>query len=111
MLKIKSNSVTFSDGEINVDLPFLWLRDNCQCDECRITETQEKQFLLHSVPIDIAPKAVNKINDNLIIQWPDKHESVIPIKMIHESTQNRYPEHKFWPENYIPEYFDWSNFL
>ncbi|MAE55014.1 MAG: gamma-butyrobetaine hydroxylase, partial [Porticoccaceae bacterium] len=41
MLKIKSNSVTFSDGEINVDLPFLWLRDNCQCDECRITETQE----------------------------------------------------------------------
>ena len=111
MLKIKSNSVTFSDGEINVDLPFLWLRDNCQCDECRITETQEKQFLLHSVPIDIAPKAVNKIDDNLIIQWPDKHESVIPIKMIHESTQNRYPEHKFWPENYIPEYFDWSNFL
>ena len=58
MLKIKSNSVTFSDGEINVDLPFLWLRDNCQCDECRITETQEKQFLLHSVPVDIAPKAI-----------------------------------------------------
>ena len=50
MIEINQDSVLLSDETDQYDLPFLWLRDNCQCDECRITETQEKQFLLHTVP-------------------------------------------------------------
>ena len=53
MIDIKNESVEVSIENQKFDLPFLWLRDNCQCDECRITETQEKQFLLHTVPVDI----------------------------------------------------------
>ena len=45
MIDIKNESVEVSIENQKFDLPFLWLRDNCQCDECRITETQEKQFL------------------------------------------------------------------
>ncbi|HIK72809.1 MAG TPA: DUF971 domain-containing protein, partial [Gammaproteobacteria bacterium] len=57
MVEIKKDSVILSTGlNKQYDLPFLWLRDNCQCDECRIIETQEKQFLLHTVPVDISPK-------------------------------------------------------
>ena len=53
MIKIKDESLILSlDSGQRFDLPFLWLRDNCQCDECRITETEEKQFLLHKVPVD-----------------------------------------------------------
>ena len=29
-----------------VSLPHLWLRDNCPCDDCRVTQTQEKRFIL-----------------------------------------------------------------
>ena len=112
MIEIKEDSVLlFIDSNKQYDLPFLWLRDNCQCDECRITETQEKQFLLHSVPVDISPKKVIERNNNLLISWPDGHESIIPISKIKESEILRYPKFKSWPSNFHPKKFDWSGFL
>ena len=112
MIEIKEDSVLLSiDSNKQYDLPFLWLRDNCQCDECRITETQEKQFLLHSVPVDISPKKVIERNNNLLILWPDGHESIIPISKIKESEISRYPKHKSWPTNFHPTKYNWSDFL
>ena len=56
MIDIKNESIEVSIENQKFDLPFLWLRDNCQCDECRITETQEKQFLQNTLIIS-APKS------------------------------------------------------
>ena len=42
MIVTNKESISISIENQEFDLPFLWLRDNCQCDECRITETQEK---------------------------------------------------------------------
>ena len=65
MIKVKKDSVALSIGPFNNhELPFLWLRDNCQCDDCRIIETEEKQFLLHTVPLDISPKSVEIKHEN-----------------------------------------------
>ena len=65
MIEIKEDSIILTVKKNKFDLPFLWLRDNCQCDECRINETQEKQFLLHSVPVDIVPKHAEEIDNNI----------------------------------------------
>jgi len=112
MIEVKQDSVILSTGSIkHYDLPFLWLRDNCQCDECRIVETQEKQFLLHTVPVDISPKNVEIKDANLFVLWPDNHQSVIPLNKIEESGKPRYPEHKSWNSKFIPRSFDWFNFL
>lgn len=112
MIEVKKDSVTLSTGLLSkYELPFLWLRDNCQCEDCRITETEEKQFLLHTVPIDISPKSVEIKDKSLFILWPDDHQSVIPLKKIKESSKPRYPEHKRWETNFIPKKFDWSKFL
>ena len=62
MIDIKNESIEVSIENQKFDLPFLWLRDNCQCDECRITETQEKQFLLHTVPVDISPEKIDMVD-------------------------------------------------
>ena len=67
MIEIKEDSIILTVKKNKFDLPFLWLRDNCQCDECRITETQEKQILLHSIPVDIVPVHVEEIDDNINI--------------------------------------------
>ena len=48
-LKIRNNK------ESEYDLSYLWIRDNCPCNECRVQETQEKRFMLHSVPSDLKP--------------------------------------------------------
>ena len=43
MIEIKKDSVTLSTGSNKqYDLPFLWLRDNCQCDECSLKIKYEK---------------------------------------------------------------------
>ena len=112
MIELKEDSVIISSGSKNqYDLPFLWLRDNCQCDECRIVETQEKQFLLHSVPVNISPKSIEVKDENLLILWPDNHKSIIPLSKIEQSGKSRYVEHKTWTDKFIPEKYDWSKFL
>jgi len=112
MIQIKKDSVILStDSSKEYDLPFLWLRDNCQCDECRIIETQEKQFLLHTVPVDISPKSVEIKDEKVFVLWPDDHQSVIPLIQIEESGKPRYPERKFWMSKFTPTRFDWSEFL
>ena len=111
MIRINKDSVTLSFQDQSFDLPFLWLRDNCQCDECRITETEEKQFLLHTVPSDISPDSVSEADNSIYISWPDGHESIIPINKILESGRSRYPEHKEWNDDFIPPKHDWNNFL
>ena len=62
MIKIKDESVILSlDSGQKFDLPFLWLRDNCQCDECRITETEEKQFLLEAKNLELRKTKISEI--------------------------------------------------
>ena len=112
MIQIKKDSVILStDSRKEYDLPFLWLRDNCQCDKCRITETQEKQFLLHTVPVDISPQSVEIKDEKIFVLWPDNHQSVIPLNQIEESGKPRYPEQKSWTSRFTPRRFDWSKFL
>ena len=68
MIEVNNESVTLSlNSDQTYDLPFLWLRDNCQCDLCRISETEEKQFLLHTVPADIRPESVEVKENTLTI--------------------------------------------
>ena len=111
MIEITKDSIIFTDSDYKFDLPFLWLRDNCQCDECRITETQEKQFLLHSVPVDIAPKHAEETDKIIKVVWPDDHETIIPIELIKNSFKPRYPNHCEWPNGFEPQKFSWSEFL
>ena len=112
MIEVKEDSVIISSGSKNqYDLPFLWLRDNCQCDECRILETQEKQFLLHKVPLDISPKSVEVKEERLIVVWPDNHQSQIPLNKIEQIRRARYPERKVWENKFVPKKYDWFEFL
>ena len=112
MIEVKKDSVILSTGlNKQYDLPFLWLRDNCQCDECRVVETQEKQFLLHKVPIDVSPRSAEIKDESLFVLWPDNHQSVIPLNQIERSGNTRYPEHKLWTNKFTPRRFDWSEFL
>ena len=111
MITVNNESVEVLIEDRKFDLPFLWLRDNCQCDECRITETQEKQFLLHTVPIDISPDKVDMEGDMLLIKWPDGHDSIIPTSKILECGAPRYPDYKFWSKKFTPNRFTWKDFL
>lgn len=92
-------------------LPHLWLRDNCSCDECRITRTQEKSFILSDVSVDLAPVTVDLANGLLSVRWPDGHYSEHIIEDILSLSKPRHDPPIPWADDFKPEYVDWAPFL
>ena len=100
-----------SNNESEYDLPHLWMRDNCPCNDCRVQETQEKRFMLHSVPSDLKPKSVDVDEKHIHLIWPDGHETSISFDDIKSLEKPRKPEKVLWTNDFIPSYFDWNDFL
>jgi len=112
MIEILKNSIVVQlNNDIKYELPHLWIRDNCPCDECRIKQTQEKQFLINSVSVDIYPEKVIQEQDHLIVYWPDKHITKLNLQDIEALHQERFPQPKIWSEDFKPNSFNWSKFL
>ena len=93
------------------ELPNLWLRDNCLCDECRNVETEEKLFILSTVSCDLTPSMVDLTEDILSIGWPDGHQSDYVLADILELSKERHAPSMSWKKGFQPEYVDWTSFL
>jgi len=110
--QINENSLKIlNNKKLEYDLPFLWLRDNCPCNECRVQETQEKRFMIHSIPADLKPKSVNVDKNRIYVQWPDDHRTCINFKDIKVLKKTRKPNKVMWTNSFTPSYYDWSAFL
>ncbi|HEX6958636.1 MAG TPA: trimethyllysine dioxygenase [Ferrovibrio sp.] len=69
---------TLPDGREIGPLPFLWLRDHCQCADCLHPETRQRLMDSFSIPADIRPRSATIVDDGtaLEIVWePDGHIS------------------------------------
>jgi len=104
-LKITNNQ------KLEYELPYLWIRDNCPCNDCRVQETQEKRFMLNSMPVDLKPKSVDVNENNIHVFWPDDHETTISFQDIKFLKKPRKPEKVIWTNNFTPNYYDWHDFL
>jgi gamma-butyrobetaine dioxygenase len=93
------------------ELPNLWLRDNCLCDECRNVETEEKSFILSTVSCDLTPSMVDLTQGILSIGWPDGHQSDYVLADILELSKERHAPSMSWKKGFQPEYVDWTSFL
>ena len=70
----------FWQGGEETSLPYLWLRDNCGCSECRVVQTTEKRFHIFRVAREIRPWQVTIErpgwdDEELAIVWPDGHRT------------------------------------
>ena len=52
-----------------------WLRDNCQCHDCRIVQTDERRWRPWSEPIAPVVSAVDVVDGQLEIDWASGHHS------------------------------------
>ncbi|MPC28824.1 Gamma-butyrobetaine dioxygenase [Portunus trituberculatus] len=73
--------VKFGDGTEG-RLPFVWLRDNCQCPQCFSVEALGRKLLLDDLDIEIQPTEVQESIDGLIVKWSDGHKSEYPTKWL-----------------------------
>lgn len=60
---------------------YIWLRDNCWCDECRVAQSAERRIYTADIPADIAPSEAHLDDDaaTLHIRWNDGHGSSFSV--------------------------------
>tara|TARA_B110000459_G_scaffold168041_1_gene186901 strand:- start:383 stop:1465 length:1083 start_codon:yes stop_codon:yes gene_type:complete len=110
--KLNESSLNITNERaLRFELPYLWIRDNCPCNECRVQETQEKRFMLDSVPVDLKPKSVSLKQSNIIVVWSDDHKTSINLQDIEFLKKPRKPEKVLWNNDFTPNYYDWDDFL
>ena len=83
-------------------LPHLWLRDNCDCNDCRVAQTDEKKFMVSGVPADLAPTSAKLIDDRLHIVWPDGHRSTYQGKQLRAFGGKEEKTWSSWPRHFLP---------
>ena len=102
--------VRWPSGQVSC-LHYLWLRDNCDCAECRVVQTSEKRFMISDVPADIAPLAVSLDGDRLVLVWPDGHETVYDgqhIAALHATDAGEWTP---WDSGFSPSRYPFDAFL
>ena len=102
--------IRWPDGQ-SAALSTLWLRDNCPCSDCRVTQTQEKRFHIASVPLDYSPDLTEVDAEQLVIRWPEGHESRYPREFLMGCAQPIKQDWQPWREDFLPQYVDYTGFL
>lgn len=89
MLTINTNSLSLPlNGTDTSEFNFIWLRDNCQCNECLHPSTQERTLITSEIPDNIAPIASYAVDGILSIMWNDKqHQSNYSFEWLKERNQ------------------------
>ena len=108
-------AAVWSGGE-RIDLPYLWLRDNCGCGECRVVQTAEKRFHIFRVVKDLRPRQVSiegaGAEDEVIsIVWPDGHRTRYRSSEIHSHLSRPRFDLRYWDCRFQPRRFDYQRFL
>lgn len=102
--------IVWPDGT-QTSLPHLWLRDNCDCNDCRVEQTTEKKFMVTSVTVDIKPASTEYLDDTLRIVWPDGHATCYNGCDLHAFANEDTELRSEWGAGYVPVGFDFQDFL
>ena len=105
----------WSSGE-QTDLPYLWLRDNCGCSECRVPQTTEKRFHLFRVPADLRPQQAGirhagSGDEEISLAWPDGHHTSYRSSEIRGFLRLPRFELRYWDAGFRPKRFEYRRFL
>jgi gamma-butyrobetaine dioxygenase len=71
---------------------YVWLRDNCWCEECRVIQSGERRLFTADIPGDIAPDEARLADGGatLAVAWNDGHDSTYSVEWLRE---NDYSNH------------------
>ena len=99
----KSLSMIYSDGSKGT-APYLWLRDNCQCESCFDAVAQGRKSLLQDVDGNVKPIKVELIQggDGLRVDWNDGHSSEFDASWCHERSFNSEAKQNYRDFHQIP---------
>ena len=102
--------VTWYESSVS-HLPYLWLRDNCGCGECRVAQTTEKRFMLNQVPVNLRPTTGLVEGDELFLAWPDGHETRYSGSAIRALETQQATSWTAWDARFTPSHFEYPRFV
>jgi gamma-butyrobetaine dioxygenase len=82
-----------------VSFHYVWLRDNCGCPECRVTQSGERALFTATIPDDIAPTAAEVVDTEggprLRLVWNDGHASTYSVPwLLDHAYSSSPPDHE-----------------
>ncbi len=111
MTDVALSLVTLELGCEPVDVPALWLRDNCPCDDCRVTTTTEHRFNVADYPANMAPVAVCNGPAGVVhVDWGDHTSTYSALwwaEMRCQATRS-IPESVSWQPDFVEPRFDYQ---
>ena len=102
--------VTWYESSVS-HLPFLWLRDNCGCGKCRLAPTADKRFMLNQVPVNLRPTTGLVEGDELLLAWPDGHETRYSGSAIRALETQQATSWTAWDARFTPSHFEYPRFV
>ena len=95
VLKLDKFSMTINlngdahHGEAS-EFHYVWLRDNCDCANCKHPDTAERILVTAAIADDIAPVSARVQDDELLIEWnQDAHASRYSLKWLAQHDYSR----------------------
>ncbi|XP_047520022.1 gamma-butyrobetaine dioxygenase-like [Pieris napi] len=95
------------DGE-NLKFPHIWLRDNCQCNQCFHSTAKSRIIDYSNLKIDVKPKSINKDENSLHVTWDDGHTSQFRIEWLKFRSFTQENQSKYYESIYKPRRKRWN---
>lgn len=92
--------------------PYFWLRDHCRCSECYNKKTEQINFNIIDIPLDIKPQSVLETDGKIKIEWSsDNHKSEYSLNWLRTINLNLTPsksnkEVVFWNTEDVMKFQD-----
>lgn len=96
------------------DVPLIWMRDNCQCSNCRIEATGEHRYFLGTTAVLPQASAINVVAGELTISWTDGHASVFnaaTLGLLSHIADRDLVGARLWADDFEPMRFDRNDIL
>ncbi|KAG6441935.1 gamma-butyrobetaine dioxygenase [Manduca sexta] len=112
---IHSHSVLLKQSEhLNIDIkghslkfPFVWLRDNCQCEECFHKSAKSRILDWSNFDVNVQPIDVTREGNSIRVSWTDGHQSSYNIEWLKFRSFTPENQRKYSDTIYKPKKVTW----
>lgn len=86
-LSVEDRYLALSGNDSTSKFHYVWLRDNCWCEECRVMQSGERRLYTASIPATIAPDeaSIDVSTESVRVRWNDEHVSSYSLGWLNEN--------------------------
>ncbi|XP_059046936.1 gamma-butyrobetaine dioxygenase-like [Achroia grisella] len=92
----------------NLSFPYVWLRDNCQCEMCFHQSARSRILDWSNFDLDVKPRDVVRDENSLQVTWTDGHKSKFDLNWLKFRSFTADNQQRYNEAIYKPKKITWS---